>query len=134
MNEISFFPSFLKILFALAVVLGLMVASVYLMRRFMNHQSSGHRDGSLIQVVSTRYIGPKSSILLVDVLGKAIVLGLSNGQMSLLTAIDDSQALEKMRALRQNDTSPNPVLADFLKRYADKFKPFNSSQKGRIQR
>ena len=133
MNEIAFFPAFLKILFALAVVMGLMVAALYVMRRFMNHQSSGDREGSLIQVVSSRYIGPKSSILLIDVLGKGIVLGLSNGQMTLLTEIDDSQALDKMKTIRQNET-PNPVLADFLKRYTDKFKTVNGVQKGRLQR
>ena len=96
----------------------------------MNHPSSGRRDGSLIQVVSTRYLGPKSSILLVDVLGKGIVLGLSNGQITLLTAIDDSQTLEKMKTLKQN-APPNPVLADFLKRYSDKFKMLNSGERGR---
>jgi flagellar biosynthetic protein FliO len=133
MNEISFFPAFLKILFALAVVLGLMVAAAYLLRRFTNHPSSGYRDGSLIQIVSTRYIGPKSSILLVDVLGKGVVVGLSNGQMTLLTAIDDSQALEKMRTIGQQEPS-NPVLVDFLKRYTDRFKPLNGAQKGREQR
>ncbi len=133
MNEISFFPAFLKILFALAVVLGLMVAAVYLMRRFMNQSSSGHRDGSLIQVVSTRYLGPKSSILLVDVLGKGIVVGLSNGQMTLLAAIDDGQALEKMKTVGRSETSA-PVLGDFLKRYTDKLKPVNNVQKGRVQR
>jgi flagellar protein FliO/FliZ len=132
MNEIAFFPSFLKILFALAVVLGLMVAAAYLMRRFMNHQSPGDRDASPIQVVSSRYIGPKSSILLIDVLGKGIVLGVSNGQMTLLAAIDDSQALEKMKTVGQTQTS-NPVLADFLKRYTDKFKAVNGVQKGRLQ-
>ncbi len=133
MNEIAFFPSFLKILFALAIVLGLMIAAVYLMRRFMNHTSAGHRDGSLIQVISTRYLGPKSSILLVDVLGKGIALGLSNGQMTLLTVIDDSEALEKMKSLRQSEP-PNPVLADFLKRYTNKFKTVNNAQKGGLQR
>jgi flagellar biosynthetic protein FliO len=133
MTEIAFFPAFLKIIFALAVVLGLMVAAAYLMRRFMNHQSSGDREGSLIQIVSSRYIGPKSSILLVDVLGKGIVLGVSNGQMTLLAAIEDSQALEKMKTVRQTETA-NPVLADFLKRYTDKFKTVNSVQKGRLQR
>jgi flagellar protein FliO/FliZ len=133
MNEIAFFPSFVKILFALAVVLGLMVGAVYLMRRFLNQPSSGHRGGSLIQVVSTRYLGPKSSILLVDVLGKGIVLGLSNGQMTLLTAIDDGQALEKMKTFRQSEPS-NPVLADFLKRYTDKIKPGSGTKEGRLQR
>ena len=133
MNEIAFFPSCLKMLFALAVVLGLMVAAVYVMKRFTNHTSPGHRDGSLIQVVSTRYLGPKSSILLVDVLGKGIVLGLSNGQMTLLTAIDDSQALEKIKILRRSEPS-NPVLADFLKRYTDKFKMLKNTQKARLRR
>jgi len=64
---------------------------------------------------------------------EGIVLGLSNGQMTLLTAIDDSEALEKMKTLRQSEPS-NPVLADFLKRYTDKFKMLNNAQKGRLQR
>jgi flagellar biosynthetic protein FliO len=134
MNEIAFFPSFLKILFALATVLGLMVGAMYLMRRYMNHPSSGNRDGSSIQVLSTRYIGPKCSILLVDVLGKGIVLGLSNGQMTLLTALDDGPALEKMRTIRQNEPASPYDVTDFLKRYTNKIKMLNGVQKGGRER
>ncbi|MHB8770888.1 MAG: flagellar biosynthetic protein FliO [Syntrophales bacterium] len=129
MNEISFFPSFLKLIFALAVVLGLMIAAVYLLKRFMNPSSVGHRDGSLIQVVSSRYIGPKSSILLLEVLGKGIVIGLSNGQMTLLAAIDDREALAEAQTLRQNAPS-SPVLPDLLKRYTEKFNILPGAQKG----
>ncbi len=129
MNEISFFPSFLKLIFALAIVLGLMVAAVYLFRKFMNPSSVGHRDGSLIQVVSSRYIGPKASILLLDVLGKGIVVGLSSGQMTLLAAIDDREALAQVQTLRQN-APPAPVLSDVLKRYTEKFGILPGAQKG----
>lgn len=133
MNEISFFPSFLKLLFALAVVLGLMVAAAYLLRRFMNHAPAGPRDGSLIQLVATRHIGPKASILLVDVLGKGIVVGLANGQMTLLTAIDDRDALAEAQTLRQN-AAANPALTDILKRYTGKFRTPHSLPKGGPQR
>ena len=129
MNEISFFPSFLKLLFALAVVLGLMAAAVYLLRRFMNHTAAGARDGSLIRILSSRYLGPKSSILLVDVLGKGIVVGLSNGQMTRLAEIDDREALAQVQTPGQHAPA-NPALTDVLKRYTEKIAGLHGLQKG----
>ncbi len=128
MNEISFFPALLKMFFALAVVIGLLVATMYVLRRYMNHSASGNRDGSLIQIVSSRYLGPKCSILMVEVLGRVIVLGLSNGQMTVLTTIDDDRVLEKIHAIRENETS-RPILADCLKRYTEKMKAPTREQK-----
>ncbi|MFH1079619.1 MAG: flagellar biosynthetic protein FliO [Pseudomonadota bacterium] len=132
MNEIAFFPSLLKMLFALAIVIGLIVATMYVLRKYLNPPPVS-RDGSLIQIVSTRYIGPKCSIMLVEVLGNVIVLGLANGQMTVLTTIVDDQALEIMKTVRENE-SLQPVLVDRLKRYTDKFKTLAREQKGRQKR
>jgi flagellar biosynthetic protein FliO len=133
MNELSFFPALLKMFFALAVVIGLLVAAMYVLRRYLGHSPSGSRDGSLIQIVSTRYLGPKCSILMVDILGKVIVLGLTSGQMTVLTTIDDDRALEKMNAVRENEMS-KPVLVDRLKRYTEKMKTLTREQKVRQKR
>jgi len=129
MNEIAFFPSLLKIVFALAIVLGLMVAAMYVAKKYMNRTASGNGDGSLIQIIASRYIGPKSSILLLDVAGKGIVVGLSNGQLTLLTQIDDETVLERMKTAREREIA-NPVLADFLKRYSAKIKTLSGERKG----
>ncbi len=133
MNELSFFPALLKMFFALAIVIGLLVATMYVLKRYLNHSPSGSRDGSLIQIVSTRYLGPKSSILMVEVLGKVLVLGLTSSQMTVLTTIDDDQALEKMNTLRENEAS-KPVLVDRLKRYTEQIKTLAREQKVRPKR
>ena len=133
MNELSFFPALLKMFFALAIVIGLLVATMYVLRRYLGHSPSGNRDGSLIQVIATRYLGPKCSILMVEVLGKVIVLGLTSGQMTVLTTIDDECALEKMYAAREYET-PKPILAERLKQYTEKMKTLAREQKVRRKR
>ncbi len=133
MNEVSFFPAILKMFFALAIVIGLLVATMYVLRRYLGNAPSGSRDGSLIQIVATRYLGPKSSIMVVEVLGKVIVLGLTGGQMTVLTTIDDESALEKMDALRELE-APKPVLVDRLKRYTEQMKVLVREQKARQKR
>ena len=133
MNELSFFPALLKMFFALAIVIGLLVATMYVLRRYLSHSPSGSRDGSLIQIIATRYLGPKCSILMVEVLGKVIVLGLTSGQMTVLTTIDDECALEKMYAARENE-GPKPILAERLKQYTEKMMTLAREQKVRQRR
>jgi flagellar biosynthetic protein FliO len=127
MNEIAFFPSLLKMLFALAVVIGLMAVTMHVLRKYLNPPSVS-RGGSLIQIISTRYIGPKCSVMLVEVLGTVIVLGLANGQMTVLTTLSDSQVLEIMKAVRENEPL-KPVFADRLKRYTDKIRTMTHEEK-----
>ena len=133
MDEISYIPALLKMFFALAIVIGLLIAAMYVLRRYLSHSPSGSRDSSLIQIVSTRYLGPKSSILMVEVLGKVIVLGLTSDQMTVLTTIDDDHVLEKMNAIRENE-APKPVLVDRLRRYTEKIKTLAREQKVRQKR
>jgi flagellar biosynthetic protein FliO len=133
MNEFSFFPALLKMFFALAIVIGLLVATMYVLRKYLSHSPSGSWDGSLIQIIATRYLGPKCSILMVEVLGKVIVLGLASGQMTVLTTINDECALEKMYAARENE-APKPILAERLKQYTEKMKILAGEQKVRQRR
>lgn len=128
MNELSFFPALLKMFFALAIVIGLLVASMYVLRKYLSHAPSGSRDGSPIQIIATRYLGPKCSILMVEVLGKVIVLGLTSGQMTALTTIDDEFALERISSLRGHE-APKPMLAERLKQYTEKMKALAREQK-----
>jgi flagellar biosynthetic protein FliO len=129
MNEIAFFPALLKMLFALAVVIGLIVVTMYVLRKYLNPPSVS-RDRSIIQIVATRYIGPKCSIMLVDVLGTVIVLGLTNGQMTVLTTLCDDQAAGILKTAKENEPL-KPLLADRLKRYTEKMMTMSREQQCR---
>ncbi|MEN6619944.1 MAG: flagellar biosynthetic protein FliO [Smithella sp.] len=94
--EISLIGSFLKMIFALAVVLGLLIGLMYFVKAFMQ-QTSPASDGQVINVISSKYLGPKNRIILIEVLGQLLVVGISNQQMTTLATIDDPQALTKIK-------------------------------------
>jgi len=102
MDTVSLLSSFLKMIFALAVVLGLLVGVMYFAKRFMQQSGPAADNQALINIVSSRYLGPKSRIVLVEVLDQIIVVGISNQQMTRLANIDDPQAMEKIKASRAN--------------------------------
>jgi flagellar biosynthetic protein FliO len=108
-------PSFFKMLFALAIVLGLMVGAAYFFKRFLPRTSGGLNDNSLINIVSSRYLGPKSSIMLVEILGKVIVLGISANQISHLATISEGEALDRLKHMGTQEKS-SPSFIDHLKR------------------
>jgi len=121
MSTFEFLASLLKMISALAVVLGVMLACLWAVRKFMNNKGKGVDDGQMIRVLSTRYLGPKSSILLLDVLGNVIVVGVTGTQISMLTTITDEESLERLRAPRSGDSSSQPFL-DQITLYKRKLK------------
>jgi flagellar biosynthetic protein FliO len=106
--DYSLIVSFVKMLFALAVVLGLMIASAYLLKRIISHTPAGIDNGNAINILTTRYLGPKNSIMMVEVLGQILVVGVSSGQMTLLTQITDPLIVERMHSMQKAQSSGMP--------------------------
>lgn len=115
MDSISFLPSFLKMLFALAVVIGIMLGAMYFFRRVLQQAPAGADAGQAINIVAARYLGPRSSIMVVEILGRLVVIGLSHNQMSFLTTISDPEALSRLKDIHQQTKRP-PSFADYLRR------------------
>jgi flagellar protein FliO/FliZ len=106
--DYSLIVSFVKMLFALAVVLGLMIASAYLLKRIISHTPAGIDNGNAINILTTRYLGSKNSIMMVEVLGQILVVGVSSGQMTLLTQITDPLIVERMHSMQKAQSSGMP--------------------------
>jgi flagellar protein FliO/FliZ len=104
MGSMELFPYIVKIVSALAIVVGIMILSVYFVKKIMNRAGGRMHDEELIQILSTKYIGPKSSIMVVEVAGNVMILGLSNNQISYLKSIDNEASLERLRPLRDGRT------------------------------
>jgi flagellar biosynthetic protein FliO len=116
MDSTAILPSFFKMLFALATVIGLLVGAAYFFKRFFPQTSVGVGDNSLINIIATRYLGQKSSIMLVEVLGKVVVIGISSNQMSHLATISDVEALDRLKHLGMREKCSPPSLMDYLRR------------------
>jgi flagellar protein FliO/FliZ len=117
----DFLSSIIKMLSALALVLGMMVFAVYGMKKFMNKTGPVGNNGEHIKILSTKYLGPKGSIMLLDVLGQVIVVGVTASSISLLTGITDEKSLEKLQHLRDGRQTM-PAFMDHLTLYKRKLK------------
>ena len=88
--EMELFPSFVKMISALVIVLGAMAGILYLFRRVSGRRMGAIDDGSLMRILASRYLGPKNAIVLVHVLDQVLAIGISNHQMSLLASFPES--------------------------------------------
>jgi len=102
MENISLWSSFLKMIFALAIVLGLLIGVMYFIKNFMQRSTPSTDNQALINILSSRYLGPKSSIILVEVMEQVIVVGITGQQMTPLARIDDPLSIAKIKAKRSN--------------------------------
>ena len=116
MDSIAFFPSLFKMLSALAIVLGVMIGGTYFIKKLLLPTPSNASEGGLINVIATRYLGPKSSIMLIDVIGQIVVVGVTGNQMSFITTISDPAAMEKLNGLSRKDRE-FPSLMESLTKY-----------------
>lgn len=78
-----------KMLLALALVLGLMGGLWWLARRFLPAQAGGPSGG--MRVLGRLPLGPRKGLVLVEVAGRVLVLGMSEQGLNLLTTLDDPQ-------------------------------------------
>jgi flagellar biosynthetic protein FliO len=114
---------------ALAIVVALMIGAMVLVKKYFYQPSAAINGNAMIHVISTCHLSPKNSILLVDVLGQAMLLGVSNHQMSMLGTITDPEAIDQLRNIRHSQKSL--PTSDALSRYKSLLRNINQMRKGK---
>ena len=61
-------------------------------------------------MISTTYLGGKRSLVLADVAGEKLLLGLSPQAITLLAKIDSEEGLERISDAEQGDRAGRPFL------------------------
>ena len=80
----------------LLLVLAIIGAIVWAMRRFMGKKFPGLQGGQAIRVLASRPLGTRQSLLLAEVGGEVYLLSQSDGGISLLTKVESEAALERL--------------------------------------
>ena len=83
----SFLSSFLQMLASLSVVLGLIFLAQYIFKRYSGKAAVGLGSG-YIRVIENRFLGPRRSLMLVEVGGEYLLLGVTNDRISLIKQVD----------------------------------------------
>ena len=103
----------LKMLTALAVILGVLLIMFHVFRRVFRSRL-GNPAEKQIRVLENSYIGVKKNISLVQVPGAVLVLGITNDNIRLLTKIEDKEALDRIKGL-EGEEAPLSFSSHFQK-------------------
>jgi flagellar protein FliO/FliZ len=94
-QEFSFLASFLQMIAALALVIGLILVTWHFSSKLLRGLPVGqHLAAKHIRLVETRYLGPKKSLLLIEVGGEYLLLSCSDNSLSLIKQIDMLEEIE----------------------------------------
>ena len=94
-QEFSFLASFLQMIAALALVVGLILVTWHFSGKLMRGLPAGNPLHSKhIRLVETRYMGPKKALLLVEVGGEYLLLSSSDSGLTLIKQIDMLEEIE----------------------------------------
>lgn len=99
-SEFSFLASFLQMIAALTLVIGLILVTWHFSGKLMKGLPIGQQQLSKhIRLVETRYFGPKRSLLLVEVGGEYLLLSSTDAGLTLIKQID---MLEEIEVIEEN--------------------------------
>jgi len=103
----------LKTFAMLCIVVAILILVLFLMKRFL-YLKHGSVHGQFIKILSSHHVTPKERIALVDVVGEKIVIGITPENITFLTKIEQSDALDKIESLKAAGT-PHGLFANFLR-------------------
>ena len=94
-QEFSFLASLLQMVAALALVVGLILVTWHFSGKLMKRLPIGQQLVSKhIRLIETRYLGPKKSLLLVEVGGEYLLLASSDTALTFVKQIDMLEEIE----------------------------------------
>ncbi len=87
----SAMPSIAKMISALMVVLVCIYGALYLLKRLAGRRAGGGGRSGALEVLETSYVAPKKTVPLVRVANKAVLIGVTDNGISMLTELDAQQ-------------------------------------------
>lgn len=118
----SFSPSigpeinlFVRFIFGLAIVIILLILTLWLLRHLMSLRTSGMAVDA-VDVISIRYLEQKKAVALVRVLERVLIVGFSDNSVSLLGELTP----EEVAGLRIAEKKTENPFSDVLKKIMSK--------------
>jgi flagellar biogenesis protein FliO len=96
-KPIELVPSSMKMFSMLALVLGVIFLLFFGFKKFVLKNTVFGGGEKLVTVLGSGFLGPKKNIVLVEVAGEVLVLGMSQDHIALLTSITDPEKIEEIK-------------------------------------
>jgi flagellar protein FliO/FliZ len=141
-KPIELVPSSMKMFSMLALVLGIIFLLFFGFKKFVLKNTVFGGGEKLVNVLGSGFIGPKKNIVLVEVAGEVLVLGMSQDHIALLTSITDPEKIEDIKtaggkggsglnwnqANRQSEKTGAPA-GKMASQFSNYMKQFSGSEK-----
>ncbi len=87
----------IKMVSALSLTLALIFLLSWVAKKYMGRVNGVFGGDPVVKVLATGSIGVKKQVVVVDVAGEALVLGISGENITMLTSIDDQETADRLR-------------------------------------
>lgn len=114
----NYWGEFVNMLLTLAFILVLIFLSVWALKKIMRSRLKHLNRSTAIKILERRPLNPKSSLYLVDILGKGIVVSESPSGIQLVTEFAEGVNVEQL--MEEKGEVPSPI--SFKKTLADKIR------------
>lgn len=104
----------LQLGFGFIAILGLLFATLWLLKKLSLPRGGA---SSMVRVVSAAAVGPRERVVLVDVGGKRLVLGVAPGRVSLLDAQSAPEGLDEPIAASDRPLFAQRLMQTLAKRH-----------------
>lgn len=117
----NYWGQFVNMLASLGLILVLIFVSVYILKRLMRSRIQHLNRSTGIRILERRALSSKSSLYLIDVLGKGVVISDSPSGIQVVTEFpDDVKVEEKLEELLTEPTEIRESFAKKLRRLASR--------------
>ena len=107
----------LKSLGGLCIVLGVLMGVLYLLK-MLTQQKGRPREGEMIRLLSSFYLAPKERILLMEVLGRKILIGVTAQGITRITEFENTGLEAQNPAYDQPAASGDSFFKNLMSRIA----------------
>lgn len=118
--------SIVKMVSALVIVIFSIYLCVMLLKRFLGRKYGGRGGESALEVIESTYVGPKKMVSLVRVADKAVLIGVTDQNISMLTELDADATAELAGA--KGSVPQNAGFASFMKTASAKIKEMTTGK------
>jgi flagellar protein FliO/FliZ len=98
---------------SLAIVIGVIYLLYYVSNRWFKGMAGGRAGAGLIRVVETRYLGPKRSLMIVEVAGEYLLLGNGSEGVQLIKKLETGDEFDSCNLDSPPQTTPEAFLKKF---------------------
>jgi len=129
-SSTSVMPSLFRIVCALVVVIGSIYGGLYLLKKMMGKRYAGARHLGNLEVLETIHIAPRKTVTLLRVGEKSVLVGSTEGNMSLLSELDNAETTKLLESVETEPVTDSFNI--FLKTAIEKVKEVTRRKTGAV--